>query len=214
MPRLRKRAPYGHLKPCNICLREKTQVNIPNGTMSFHYQSPYDTAEDGALYTSGLYPAGSVVPGVYTAHALEGCSGELRVLGGDGQVLTAYVLTGETFLSFYLADGMGVELPENCVLRKIEYTVRFQKAHEPVEISHARYMVMTEMPGRKYCVKSVEGTNGHYIISTIQGELGSEPVQRMEIPAGQTVELNLMSAYDVFVEFVNCIVWVAEEGVG
>lgn len=206
--------PYDQLKPCNICLREKTQVDIPGGTTSFRYQSPYDTAEDDALYTAGLYPAGSVAPGVYTAHALDGCSGELRILGGDGQTLTAYALAGDTSLSFYLGDGMGVEIPANCVLRKIAYTVRFQTAREPVEILHARYMALVEMPGREYRVQSVEGTSGYFVLSTIQGELGAEPAQKVEIPAGQTVELNLMGAYDVFVEFVNCVVWVAEEGVG
>lgn len=201
---------YVHLKPCNICLQEKTQVDIPRGTMSFHYQSPYDTAENGALYAAGLYPAGSIPPGIYTADALDGCSGELHILGGDGQPQTVYALTGETSLSFYLGDGMGVEISEGCTVRKLAYAARLQTVDEQLTIPHARYMAMTEIPGRQYAVKAIEGTEGDCVVTDITGEV----LQRLKLSGEEIAELDLENLYDVFVEFVNCVVWATEAGEG
>ncbi len=201
---------YAQLQPCNRCFGETT-ASIPDGTMSFRYQSGYDTAPEDALHTAGSYQAGkTIVPGIYTAAADGHCAGELRILDAEGQPLQTFAVTGETSLSFCLGEGMTVEIPEGCTVRKITHATRFQTVDERVAIRHARYMVLVEIPGRQYALEAIEGMEGRCIVADITGEI----LQQVELSAGERAELDLAELEDVFVEFVNCVVWVAEDGEG
>lgn len=207
--------PYTQLTKCNVCFEDNNAIEIPSGTTKFSYRSEYDTAENDKQYFAGCYHSGiSIMHGIYTAKSDAQCMGTLVILDQDLQQLAAYELAGECSVSFYLGDGMSIEVPENCVLQKVVYDPAFQEAYQQMTIRHGRYVTMLEIPGLKYCVKSITGEVGYYVISTIQSEIGQESVTVVEIPEGETVELNLQGAYDVFVEFVNCIVWPSEQGEG
>ncbi len=203
--------PYSHLQPCNRCFGERKSADIPDGTTSFRYRSEYDTAPEDALFTAGSYRAGeSIVPGIYTAMADEECAGELRILDSDSQPVQTFSLMGATSLSFCLGEGMRVDIPENCTVRKIAYAVRFQTVGERIDIPHARYMVLVEIPGRQYAVQAIEGAEGYCTVTDVKGEI----LQQVKLSAGKTAELDLGELCDVFVEFVNCAVWAAEMGEG
>ncbi len=207
--------PYAQLAKCKICFKDSLASDIPSDTTKFYYRSVYDTAEISAQYSAGSYHAGiSIMPGIYTAKSDPKCTGTLIILNQDMQQLATYKLEGKSSVTFYLGNGMSVAVPENCVLHKVEYNPGFQKAYQRTTIGYGRFITMLEMPGAKYCVESVPGESGYYVISTIQSEIGNEPRTVIEIPLGETVELNLQEAYDVFVEFVNCVVWPSEQGVG
>lgn len=206
---------YEHLTKCNICLKDEATGSIQPGVTKFYYRSVYDTGDEGVQYTTGTYHSGvSIMPGIYTANSDFQCDGELILIGPEEQPLHSYRLQGEVSITFYLGDGASVSVPEHCVLQKVEYNPGFQKAYQRTTISHARYVTMLEMPGFKYCVQGIPGKTSYYVISTIQSEIGNEPISVVEIPAGGIVDLNLQGAYDVFVEFVNCVVWPSEQGEG
>lgn len=206
--------PYMQLEQCNICFKNKVE-RIPNAATKFYYHSVYDTGELNTQYTEGSYYSGiSITPGIYTASSDYQCAGTITILNQEMQQLAAHKLTGECSVTFYLGDGMSVVIPENCILQKVAYNPGFQKAFQRTTIRYGRYLTMLEIPGAKYCVESIAGEAGYYILSTIQSEIGNEPVTVVEILPGETVELNLQGAYDVFVEFVNCIVWPSEQGEG
>ena len=93
-------------------------------------------------------------------------------------------------------------------------TAEVPKAFQKTKIPHGRYVTMLEIPGFKYCVQGIPGETSYYVISTIRGEIGVEPLEVVAIPTGRIVDLNLQGSYDVFVEFVNCVVWPSEQGEG
>lgn len=206
---------YAQLQKCNICFKDGLANGIPSGTTKFYYRSVYDTGDDNAQYTAGNYHAGiSIMPGIYTAKSDSLCDGALMIFSKDTKQLASYEFKGESSVTFYLGNEMSVAVPENCILHKVVYSPGFQKAHQRTTVRYGRYITMLEIPGAKYCVESIPGESGYYVLSTIQGEIGNEPMTVVEVPEGETVELNLQGAYDVFVEFVNCIVWPSEQGEG
>lgn len=207
--------PYTQLTKCNVCFNDDKANEILSGTTKFFYRSEYDTAETDKQYFAGIYHSGmSIMPGIYTAKSDAQCIGTLEVLDQDMQQLAIYELTGECSITFYLGKEMSIVVPENCVLQKVVYAPAFQEAYQQTTIRHGRYVTMLEIPGLRYCVKSIAGEAGYYAIATIQSEMGKESVPVVEIADGETVELNLQGAYDVFVEFVNCIMWPSEKGDG
>lgn len=209
-------APYAQLKPCNICCKEPPSPrSLPAGTMKFYHHSSYDTGDADAQFTAGSYHAGkSILPGIYTAVSGPEAADALQLLSQEEALVHAYPMQGETRLTFYLGEGMHLIIPEHCTVQKVIHQPGFQEAYVRTPIAHARYFTMLEIPGAQYCVESMPGKNGYYVLSTIQSELGQESPTVVKLAEGDVAELNLQGAYDVFVEFVDCIVWPSEQGVG
>lgn len=153
-------------------------------------------------------------PGIYTIEADARCAGEARVLTCDGEALYAYALEGETLCSLYLGEGMTVELPANCRMRRVRYNPVFEDQRQKLAISHRRFFTWMELPTYDYLVTSIPGKEAYFIVSTIGAETGKETPVRTEVREDDTVSLELWRQDDRFVEFVNCIVWPAEVGVG
>lgn len=208
-------APYAQLKPCNICFNETVARTLPAGTMKFYHHSSYDTGDADAQFTAGTYHAGkSIMSGIYTAVSGPEAADALQLLSQEEAPLYTYPLQGETSITFYLGEGMSLIIPEHCTVHKVIHQPGFQEAYQRTPIAHARYFTMLEIPGAQYSVESMPGKNGYYVLSTIQSELGQESPTVVKLAEGEEAELNLRGAYDVFVEFVDCIVWPSEQGVG
>ena len=109
---------------------------------------------------------------------------------------------------------MTVELPANCQMRRVRYDPVFEDQRQELTISHRRFFTWLELPTYDYLVTSIPGKEAYFIVSTIGAETGKEAPVRTEIREGETVSLELWRQDDRFVEFVNCIVWPAEVGVG
>jgi hypothetical protein len=208
---------YKHLTPCPACFPEKlTPVVTPENRYAAHLTSAYDTAEDGVMIsTAGTYRAGDELKaGIYTAEADVQCIGALSIETAGKQPLYSYPLQGETSYTFYLGENMYVSLPEHCGLHKLVENLGFQDPYEKVSIRQHRYMTMEEIPGRNYFVTNLQGEKGYFVVSSIQAETGEDKPARIDISSGDIVQLELMDRWDVFVEFVNCIVWPCEAGKG
>ena len=219
-PEALSEAPYQTLLPCTLCFGqlEGNALEEMAGTNPFVYRprSAYDTAKNRTLITqAGAYLAGrDMDPGIYTIESDALCAGEARVLTCDGEALYAYPLEGETLCSLYLGEGMTVELPANCQMRRVRYNPVFEDQQQKLTISHRRFFTWMELPTYDYLVTSIPGKEAYFIVSTIGAETGKEAPVRTEIREGETVSLELWRQDDRFVEFVNCIVWPAEVGVG
>ena len=126
-PEALSEAPYQTLLPCTLCfgqlegnaLEEMARIN----PFVYRSRSAYDTAKNSTLIAqAGAYLAGrDMDPGIYTIEADARCAGEARVLTCDGEALYAYALEGEALCSLYLGEGMTVELPANCRMRRVRY---------------------------------------------------------------------------------------------
>ena len=219
-PEALSEAPYQTLLPCTLCFGqlEGNALEEMAGTNPFVYRprSAYDTAKNRTLITqAGAYLAGrDVDPGIYTIESDARCAGEAHVLTCDGEALYAYPLEGGTPCSLYLGEGMTVELPANCQMRRVRYDPVFEDQRQELTISHRRFFTWLELPTYDYLVTSIPGKEAYFIVSTIGAETGKEAPVRTEIREGETVSLELWRQDDRFVEFVNCIVWPAEVGVG
>ena len=219
-PEALSEAPYQTLLPCTLCFGqlEGNALEEMARTNPFVYRprSAYDTAKNSTLITqAGAYLTGrDMDPGIYTIESDARCAGEARVLTCDGEALYAYPLEGETLCSLYLGEGMTVELPANCQMRRVRYNSVFEDQRQKLTISHRRFFTWLELPTCDYLVTSIPGEEAYFIVSTIGAETGEEAPVRTEIREGDTVSLKLWRQDDRFVEFVNCIVWPAEVGVG
>lgn len=217
-PEALSEAPYQTLLPCTLCFGQLEGNALEEMSNPFVYRprSAYDTAKNRTLITqAGAYLAGrDMDPGIYTIESDALCAGEARVLTGDGEALYAYPLEGETLCSLYLGEGMTVELPANCQMRRVRYNPVFEDQQQKLTISHRRFFTWMELPTYDYLVTSIPGEEAYFIVSTIGAETGKEAPVRTEIREGETVSLELWRQDDRFVEFVNCIVWPAEVGVG
>ncbi len=200
-PEALSEAPYQTLLPCTLCFGQLEGNALEEMSNPFVYRprSAYDTAKNSTLITQA---------GAYLA------AGEARVLTGGGEALYAYPLEGETLCSLYLGEGMTVELPANCQMRRVRYNPVFEDQRQKLTISHRRFFTWMELPTYDYLVTSIPGEEAYFIVSTIGAETGKEAPVRTEIREGETVSLELWRQDDRFVEFVNCIVWPAEVGVG
>lgn len=217
-PEALSEAPYQTLLPCTLCFGQLEGNALEEMSNPFVYRprSAYDTAKNRTLITqAGAYLAGrDMDPGIYTIESDALCAGEARVLTGDGEALYAYPLEGETLCSLYLGEGMTVELPANCQMRRVRYNPVFEDQQQKLTISHRRFFTWMELPTYDYLVTGIPGEEAYFIVSTIGAETGKEAPVRTEIREGETVSLELWRQDDRFVEFVNCIVWPAEVGVG
>ena len=217
-PEALSEAPYQTLLPCTLCFGQLEGNALEEMSNPFVYRprSAYDTAKSSTLITqAGAYLAGrDMDPGIYTIESDSLCAGEARVLTGGGEALYAYPLEGETLCSLYLGEGMTVELPANCQMRRVRYNPVFEDQQQKLTISHRRFFTWMELPTYDYLVTSIPGEEAYFIVSTIGAETGKEAPVRTEIREGETVSLELWRQDDRFVEFVNCIVWPAEVGVG
>lgn len=217
-PEALSEAPYQTLLPCTLCFGQLEGNALEEMSNPFVYRprSAYDTAKNRTLITqAGAYLAGrDMDPGIYTIESDALYAGEARVLTGDGEALYAYPLEGETLCSLYLGEGMTVELPANCQMRRVRYNPVFEDQQQKLTISHRRFFTWMELPTYDYLVTSIPGEEAYFIVSTIGAETGKEAPVRTEIREGETVSLELWRQDDRFVEFVNCIVWPAEVGVG
>ncbi len=217
-PEALSEAPYQTLLPCTLCFGQLEGNALEEMSNPFVYRprSAYDTAKSSTLITqAGAYLAGrDMDPGIYTIESDALCAGEARVLTGGGEALYAYPLEGETLCSLYLGEGMTVELPANCQMRRVRYNPVFEDQRQKLTISHRRFFTWMELPTYDYLVTSIPGEEAYFIVSTIGAETGKEAPVRTEIREGETVSLELWRQDDRFVEFVNCIVWPAEVGVG
>ena len=217
-PEALSEAPYQTLLPCTLCFGQLEGNALEEMSNPFVYRprSAYDTAKNRTLITqAGAYLAGrDMDSGIYTIESDALCAGEARVLTGDGEALYAYPLEGETLCSLYLGGGMTVELPANCQMRRVRYNPVFEDQQQKLTISHRRFFTWMELPTYDYLVTSIPGEEAYFIVSTIGAETGKEAPVRTEIREGETVSLELWRQDDRFVEFVNCIVWPAEVGVG
>ncbi len=208
--------PYSSLKPCPMCIVQHAPMVTPVNRYVMYYTSPYDTAQDGLMIiTAGTYRVGEELKsGIYTAEADIQCSGTLIIKTADKQPLYSYQLQGETSYTFYLGENMYVSLPEHCDLHKVVEDQQFQDPNEKVSIRQRRYLTMAEIPGNNYFVTNLQGENGYFVVSTIQAETGEEEPVRVDVLNNDIVQLNLRQQDNVFVEFVNCIVWPSEAGEG
>ena len=217
-PEALSEAPYQTLLPCTLCFGQLEGNALEEMSNPFVYRprSAYDTAKNRTLITqAGAYLAGrDMDPGIYTIESDSLCAGEARVLTGGGEALYAYPLEGGTLCSLYLGEGMTVELPENCQMRRVRYNPVFEDQQQKLTISHRRFFTWMELPTYDYLVTSIPGEEAYFIVSTIGAETGKEAPVRTEIREGETVSLELWRQDDRFVEFVNCIVWPAKVGVG
>ena len=217
-PEALSEAPYQTLLPCTLCFGQLEGNALEEMSNPFVYRprSAYDTAKNRTLITqAGAYLAGrDMDSGIYTIESDALCAGEARVLTCDGEALYAYPLEGETLCSLYLGEGMPVELPANCQMRRVRYNPVFEDQQQKLTISHRRFFTWMELPTYDYLVTSIPGEEAYFIVSTIGAETGKEAPVRTEIREGETVSLELWRQDDRFVEFVNCIVWPAEVGVG
>lgn len=217
-PEALSEAPYQTLLPCTLCFGQLEGNALEEMSNPFVYRprSAYDTAKNRTLITqAGAYLAGrDMDSGIYTIESDALCAGEARVLTCDGEALYAYPLEGETLCSLYLGEGMTVELPANCQMRRVRYNPVFEDQQQKLTISHRRFFTWMELPTYDYLVTSIPGEEAYFIVSTIGAETGKEAPVRTEIREGETVSLELWRQDDRFVEFVNCIVWPAEVGVG
>ncbi len=205
---------YSHLTPCNICYQSASLPSWGEGRYRFHYQSPYDTADDVQL-PAGTYRAGEgLLPGLYTALPDADCDGALTIGRTDGATLYSYSLKDAGPYTFYLGEDMFLSIPEHCTVRKLQFNMLFQTAQQKTEIERARFITMLEVPGREYRVTNIPGTQASCTISSIVAEMGLEQPQYHAIADGETLSINLQDRYDTFVEFVNCIVWFEDEGNG
>ena len=210
-PEALSEAPYQTLLPCTLCFGqlEGNALEEMARTNPFVYRprSAYDTAKNSTLITqAGAYLTGrDMDPGIYTIESDARCAGEARVLTCDGEALYAYPLEGETLCSLYLG---------NCQMRRVRYNSVFEDQRQKLTISHRRFFTWLELPTYDYLVTSIPGKEAYFIVSTIGAETGKEAPVRTEIREGETVSLELWRQDDRFVEFVNCIVWPAEVGVG
>lgn len=143
-PEALSEAPYQTLLPCTLCFGqlEGNALEEMARTNPFVYRSrsAYDTAKNSTLIAqAGAYLAGrDMDPGIYTIEADARCAGEARVLTCDGEALYAYALEGETLCSLYLGEGMTVELPANCRMRRVRYNPVFEDQRQKLTISHRR----------------------------------------------------------------------------
>ena len=210
--------PYSSLKRCPVCFPDKSNspVVTPENRYVAHLRSAYDTAQDGVMIsTAGTYRAGEELKaGIYTVEADVQCSGTLSIETAGKRPLYSYPLQGKTSYTFYLGENMYVSLPEYCNLHKMARNLKFQDPNEKVSIRQHRYMTMEEIPGCNYFVTNLQGGKGYFIVSSIQAETGEEEPVRVDVANGDIVQLDLMEQYDVFVEFVNCVVWPSEAGEG
>ena len=217
-PEALSEAPYQTLLPCTLCFGQLEGNALEEMSNPFVYRprSAYDTAKSSTLITqAGAYLAGrDMDPGIYTIESDSLCAGEARVLTGGGEALYAYPLEGETLCSLYLGEVMTVELPANCQMRRVRYNPVFEDQRQKLTISHRRFFTWLELPTYDYLVTSIPGKEAYFVVSTIGAETGKEAPVRTEIREGETVPLELWRQDDRFVEFVNCIVWPAEVGVG
>lgn len=219
-PEALSEAPYQTLLPCTLCFGqlEGNALEEMARTNPFVYRSrsAYDTAKNSTLIAqAGAYLAGrDMDPGIYTIEADARCAGEARVLTCDGEALYAYALEGETLCSLYLGEGMTVELPASCRMRRVRYNPVFEDQRQKLTISHRRFFTWMELPTYDYLITNIPGEEAYFIVSTIGAETGKETPVRTEVREDDPVSLELWRQDDRFVEFVNCIVWPAEVGVG
>lgn len=206
---------YSHLQPCSGCYGSDEKPFWGDNRYYFHYVSPYDTADDVPLQSTGVYQAGDTLrPGIYTAWADAACHGTLTVCRADGEPLYSYPLEGAGPYTFYLGNDMLLSVPEHCTVKKLQFNMLFQAAQQKTEIERARYITMLEVPGREYRVTNIPGKQAYCMISSIEAEIGQEPPLCQTIADGEIISINLQDRYDTFVEFVNCIVWFEDGGNG
>ena len=149
-PEALSEAPYQTLLPCTLCFGQLEGNALEEMSNPFVYRprSAYDTAKNSTLITqAGAYLAGrDVDSGIYTIESDALCAGEARVLTGGGEALYAYPLEGETLCSLYLGEGMTVELPANCQMRRVRYNPIFEDQQQKLTISHRRFFTWMELP--------------------------------------------------------------------
>lgn len=205
--------PFWTMQRCELCFSDMS--TIPSGTRSFHYMSPYDTGDTDRNFQAGVYVEGiDITAGVYAAEAWSESQGELVVLDEGNSIIHDFHMQDGTEITFYLGKHMTLQIPEKCTVQKLVYHPLFQDTKKKTELRHARYVTMLEIPGRLYSVTSLPGEKGYCFISGIPSEYGAEPEIMMEIPVGEMVQIDLRDRYDTFVEFINCVVWPSEDGVG
>ena len=194
-PEALSEAPYQTLLPCTLCFGQLEGNALEEMSNPFVYRprSAYDTAKNSTLITqAGAYLAGrDMDPGIYTIESDARCAGEARVLTCDGEALYAYPLEGGTLCSLYLGEGMTVELPANCQMRRVRYNPVFEDQQQKLTISHRRFFTWMELPTYDYLVTSIPGEEAYFIVSTIGAETGKEAPVRTEIREGETVSLEL-----------------------
>ena len=149
-PEALSEAPYQTLLPCTLCFGQLEGNALEEMSNPFVYRprSAYDTAKNSTLITqAGAYLAGrDMDPGIYTIESDARCAGEARVLTCDGEALYAYPLEGGTLCSLYLGEGMTVELPANCQMRRVRYNPVFEDQQQKLTISHRRFFTWMELP--------------------------------------------------------------------
>ena len=207
---------YSNLLPCPICFPDNTPMVTPENPYVMSYVGPYNTAQDGVMIsTAGTYRAGEELwPGIYTAEADLQCSGTLIIRTAENQPLYSYPLQAGAVYTFYLGENMYVSLPEHCNLHKLVENPQFQDDYEKVSIRQRRYLTMAEIPGKKYYVTNLPGEKGYFVVSSILSETGNEEPVRVDVTDGDLFQLVLQQQDNVFVEFVNCVVWPCEPGQG
>ncbi|MBE5793900.1 MAG: hypothetical protein E7323_04380 [Clostridiales bacterium] len=209
--------PYSFLKRCMHCFgREQWFKKPEDGTMEFHYESNYATAPEGFLLDkAGDYTCGSDFPaGIYTIHSDGVNQGEVCVYATDGRLLHTFVVTGRNSASFYFSDGMRLTLPEGLTMQAMIHVARFQTVLEVTDITSARYFMLLECPGRKYCVQRKPGEEGSLILYNMDAEMGNAEPQYFILPQDQPVTIDLSGLYNYFVELHNCLIWYTDAGVG
>lgn len=212
------KAPYSSLDRCVHCFEKVEPTGQPTAGQSYfrHRDEWYDTAPEGFLLAqAGEYVAGKDFPaGVYTIHGDGFTKGEIQILLQSGNTLHQLLVSGRESASFYLAENMRLLLPQGLTLQNMKHEARFQSVMEVADITSARYFMLLECPGRKYCVQSKPGMAGSVVVYDMDAELGlSEPL-RYPLTETEPMIIDLSGLYNHFVELHNCLIWFTEEGVG
>lgn len=208
---------FAGLKRCAWCFGETQQPDVPEGKTSWHYESPFDTGSDVEITQAGKYVAGvDLNPGVYTAFGGEGACDLLCLRDEHNQGYGTFMMGPGNSCSLYLGEKHSVELPEGCILRRVQYGPELQTM-DRVEVVSRAFYVMYECPGRTYFVSPVEGSDTSCVwVTRINPELGHEELvaEHLYLQPGETVTIDLRQGYDHFLQLQDCVIWPAEEGEG
>ncbi len=202
--------------PCTASAESAGPAVTPENPYVMRCHSLYDTADsDFSLNTAGTYRAGEALKAaIYTVETDSQYSGEMRIETSARLPLYQYSLQLETRYTFYLGEGMYVVLPDHCKMHKVTREPNFQNQREKATVRKRRYMTWLEIPQSNYYVTNIPGEEGYFVVSFIQAELGEEDPIRVDVSNGDVATLEVQESFDTFVEFVKCIVWYTEVGVG
>ena len=217
-PEALSEAPYQTLLPCTLCFGqlEGNALEEMARTNPFVYRSrsAYDTAKNSTLIAqAGAYLAGTRY-GPWHLHHRGGCALRRRSARAHLRRRGAVCLCAGGRNPLFALPRRGddrVELPANCRMRRVRYNPVFEDQRQKLTISHRRFFTWMELPTYDYLITNIPGEEAYFIVSTIGAETGKEAPVRTEVREDDTVSLELWRQDDRFVEFVNCIVWPAEE---